>query len=205
MEVKFKAIENLIGKEKAEKLKAFFSGEETTETVEETKEEKVETKFEEAVLKDGSVILYDGELGVGVPVFVRTEEGDIEAPNGDYDLEDGRLVVVEGGLVVEVKGVEEEVEEELSNPLADAVQSLTDRVAQLESKFDDEQENRFKTEMAEMKETVKLVFEVVTAMGEEPSEEPTEKSEYKKVVAEKKTIKDRKLASIKNYLKTKKQ
>lgn len=77
-------------------------------------------KLAKAVLKlaeiptDKETLIIDGEIEVGKPVFVETEEGPVEAADGEYTLEDGRVVIVEAGVIAEIKEVEvEPVEEEL--------------------------------------------------------------------------------------------
>lgn len=66
---------------------------------------------------DKGTLLYDGELGVGAEVFVEIadEDGNVEyvAPeNGEYTLEDGKVLVVTDGKIEEIK--EPEVEETMS-------------------------------------------------------------------------------------------
>ena len=62
--------------------------------------------------KDGVVIYYDGELGVGTKLFVDAEMTQ-PAPEGEHELEDGTIVVVNAeGAIAEVKVKEEDVVEE---------------------------------------------------------------------------------------------
>lgn len=67
-------------------------------------------KFGEAKLKDGTVIKWEGEqpLSAGLALLIidpNNPEGFLPAPDGEHELEDGTVVVVEGGLVKEVKAV----------------------------------------------------------------------------------------------------
>lgn len=56
------------------------------------------------VKTDKSPLIYEGELAVGINVMVEDEEGNVvAAPDGEYNLEDGRVVVVKDGKVAEIK------------------------------------------------------------------------------------------------------
>lgn len=56
------------------------------------------------VKTDKSPLIYEGELAVGIEVMVEDEEGNVvAAPDGEYNLEDGRVVVVKEGKVAEIK------------------------------------------------------------------------------------------------------
>ena len=76
----------------------------------------VEENFLEAKLKDGTVVKVEGEsLAEGAKVVVVTEEGEIPAPNGVHELEDGSKIETVDGLVksivaAEVPELEVEVE-----------------------------------------------------------------------------------------------
>lgn len=60
-------------------------------------------RFAEVKTDKGSLI-YDGELAVDIEVMVEDEEGNVvAAPDGEYNLEDGRVVVVKDGKVAEIK------------------------------------------------------------------------------------------------------
>ena len=72
-----------------------------------------EVKLEQQALENGTVIEADS-FEAGSEVFIVTEDEKVALPIGEYQLEDGRmLVVVEEGLISEMKeaGEEEEVEE----------------------------------------------------------------------------------------------
>jgi len=73
----------------------------------------MEVKLETMKLSDGVTVLEAEMFEAGNEVFVVTEdEQKIALPIGEYELEDGRiLVVVEEGVISEVKEKEEEEEE----------------------------------------------------------------------------------------------
>ena len=80
-----------------------------------------EVKTDKAVLKyDG-----DGELEVGMEVFVETEADDtieyVHPEDGEYVMEDGRIIVVKAGIVEEIKDKVEEPAEMPAEPTAESM------------------------------------------------------------------------------------
>lgn len=72
---------------------------------------EVVTEFAEGVLADGTIVKFD-KLEAGGVLSVVTAEGEIPAPVGDHELEDGTIIVVaEAGVIAEVKLPEMEEEE----------------------------------------------------------------------------------------------
>lgn len=73
----------------------------------------MEVKLEQMKLGDGVTVIEAETFEAGNEVFVVTEdEQKIPVPVGEYELEDGRiLVVVEEGIISEIKEKEAEVEE----------------------------------------------------------------------------------------------
>lgn len=72
----------------------------------------LEVKLETMKLSDGVSMLEAESFEAGQPVFILTEdEQRIALPIGEYELEDGRiLVVIEEGVIAEIKEVSEEEE-----------------------------------------------------------------------------------------------
>lgn len=82
----------------------------------------LEVKLETMRLSDGVSMLEAEVFEAGQPVFILTEdEQRIALPIGDYELEDGRiLVVVEEGVIADVReAAEPEVEVEVEAPEAE--------------------------------------------------------------------------------------
>jgi len=82
----------------------------------------MEVKLETMRLSDGVSMLEAESFEAGQPVFILTEdEQRIALPIGDYELEDGRiLVVVEEGVIADVReAAEPEVEVEVEAPEAE--------------------------------------------------------------------------------------
>ena len=78
-------------------------------------EAQEETKVELAqmILENGTVLEAE-EFAPDFEVFIVTEEDKIAVPVGEYEMEDGRILVVEEeGIIKEIKAEEAEVEEEV--------------------------------------------------------------------------------------------
>jgi len=74
-----------------------------------TEEEVViEEKFGEAILVDGTIVKWDGDLVEGAALIVVLPEGEVAAPDGIHELEDGTIIETAGGLVVSIQAIGEE-------------------------------------------------------------------------------------------------
>ncbi len=72
-----------------------------------------EIKLEQQTLENGTVLEADS-FEAGKEIFIVTEDEKVAVPVGEYQMEDGRiLVVAEEGLIAEIKAEEEEKEEEV--------------------------------------------------------------------------------------------
>ena len=110
-----------------------------------------EVKLEQQALENGTVLEAEA-FEAGNEVFIVTEDEKVAVPVGEYQLEDGRiLVVAEEGLIAEIKT--EEAEEE-----------TTEEVEEVEAKEDEKEEMGYATkeELAE----VKSMIEEIKAMLE---------------------------------------
>lgn len=101
------------------------------------KDKKVDQKLNVLALKDGKNLLINAEVAAtGVEV---APLGAATLEDGDYELADGRKIVVAGGVITEVKEVEEPEmasaasEEEILGAVAKVVAS---EMAKIEAKFD---------------------------------------------------------------------
>ena len=127
-------------------------------------------QFAEVVTDKGTLTI-DGELAVGVDVYV----GDEVAADGEYVLEDGRIVVVTEGKVSEIKEAEPTEPTEPAEPVANAeptepteptepaydekqavINDLTAKVAELEAELI-EKENKITELEAKLAELEKPV------------------------------------------------
>ena len=110
-----------------------------------------EVKLEQQALENGTVLEAEA-FEAGNEVFIVTEDEKVAVPVGEYQLEDGRiLVVAEEGLIAEIKT--EEAEEE-----------TTEEVEEVEAKEEEKEEMGYATkeELAE----VKSMIEEIKAMLE---------------------------------------
>ena len=70
-----------------------------------------EVKLEQQALENGTVLEAEA-FEAGKEIFIVTEDEKVAVPVGEYQLEDGRiLVVAEEGLIAEIKTEEAEEEE----------------------------------------------------------------------------------------------
>ena len=118
------------------------------------KEEK-ELNFKDSKANDGEIIVRveADEFEVGLPLFVITEDGLIQAPAGKHTLEDGRIVEVnEEGVIVSIETpeVEEEVEEEVETPEAEIEVELG------EEKKEEMEEEKKEVEVVDMERVIGL-------------------------------------------------
>lgn len=170
-----------------EALKVKLNAEETTE--------ETTVELEDVKMVDGTILRIEPAIEVGATVQVIDENGEmIDAPDGDHELEDGRVLKTEGGIVVEVLGVEGEevVEEEMSeetpeptqpkldvealqNQLIDKLNTaITDKINNLKFAKEDEV-SALKKENAELKESLIELTELVGKFAATPAEEPKKK------------------------------
>mgnify|MGYP003628159683 FL=1 len=75
----------------------------------------IEEKFGEAILVDGTIVKWEGDLVEGAALVVVLPEGEVAAPDGVHELEDGTIIETAGGLVVSIQAVGEEVVVEEDN------------------------------------------------------------------------------------------
>jgi hypothetical protein len=108
-----------------------------------------EVKFEQQALENGTVLEAEA-FEAGNEVFIVTEDEKVAVPVGEYELEDGKILVVsEEGLIAEIKeaGEEETPEEE--------VEAKEDVVLEEEEK--EEMGYATKEELAEVKSMVEEI------------------------------------------------
>ena len=99
----------------------------------ELSEEKVE--LAEMSLKNGTVLVSE-EFAKGNAIFIKSEDGEMALPVGEYELEDGRtLFVVEEGIIDSIgEAAAEEAEEELSE------ETVTEETVETELEEEEEKE-----------------------------------------------------------------
>ena len=160
--------------------------------------EEKSTELAEATLENGTVIYTDEEFVVGAEAYIINDEGErISVPAGDYELNDGRLLVIgEGGAIEEIKGAEEPAEEPAAEePEAERVEQSTDEPkateeeeleVEVELEDEDEEEEKMYVTRDEVEEMIKAAFEALKEDDKEemsdvnpeaPKEEPKAEAE----------------------------
>lgn len=139
----------------------------------------METKLAQAKLENGTIIEAE-EMAQGNEVFIVTEEERIAMPIGEYQLEDGSVLIVEEeGIIASVGAAEEapEVEEEVEAS-EETSEELSEEVT--EENLEEEKEEMgyaTKEELAEVKdmiEEIKAMIKDKEEMSEEVQEEVKE-------------------------------
>ena len=124
---------------------------------------------------DKGILTYDGDLAVGVEV--KNEDGSKPA-DGEYKLEDDKVIVVKDGLVDEIKEVEVDVIEEMADEKPqdnvedkpqDKVEEKPNEVEELK-KLIDEHTSLLK----ELGDRLKTLEDLVKELNETPAAEPIE-------------------------------
>lgn len=128
----------------------------------ELSEEKVE--LAEISLKNGTLLVSE-EFTKGNAVFIKSEDGEMALPVGEYELEDGRtLFVVEEGIIDSIgEAAAEEAEEELSENTVE--ETVTEETVE--------------TELEEEKEEMKYVTKEEFALAMDELKSMIEKMGYK--------------------------
>ncbi len=159
-----------------EKVDSKFENEEVV--AEPTKEKETEAKedeqkFMDVPLADGETILsYDGELAAGTPIFVVGEDGEqMPAPEGTHelggDLAGVSIIVDSEGVITEVVDEREDaqsseenteeamskqdVEEMISNAVAEAMKPVSELVDKFESIT--KENKQFRSEIEKLKDS----------------------------------------------------
>ena len=199
-----------------EVLEATIKAEETKEVVDETtettKEEMAETvkeKFEDIVLADGSVAVAEPDVSLGAAVVVSVDDAMVEAPNGDHELADGRIITTEGGVITAIEEAEAEAEEDLGSdkeeeemevekPLNEAqereakkiIESIvTERVFSMEATLSVENEE-LKSKITRLETAFKSLLDLTEKLVEKPTTETAKKkrSGFAKLKKEKRIL-----------------
>jgi hypothetical protein len=151
-----------------------------------------EIKLEQMLMGDGVTKIEAETFEAGKEVFVVTEdEQKIAVPVGEYELEDGRiLVVVEEGIISEVKEkeeeeeeVEEETKEEVTEPMPE--EEMSAPVSAPKKTIESIVKETFFSEMEKLKEENELLKAELAKLSKvnETATEATELSETPEPIA----------------------
>lgn len=132
--------------------------------VELSTEEKIE--LAQAKLENGTVLEAES-FESGKEVFILTDDQKVALPIGEYEMEDGKiLVIAEDGIISEIKeGGEEEVVEE--------------EVEQVEEELKEEDKYATKQELAEIKSMVEEIKELMKEGKKEEMQKEEELMSHK--------------------------
>jgi hypothetical protein len=138
------------------KIKTFL-GEEKTEQVEETKLEQVEetqeeVKLAQATLENGTILEAEA-FEAGNEIFIVSEDDRVAVPVGEYQMEDGQMLIIEEeGIIGEIKAqeAEEEVEAEEEIEAYVSKEEFNNAVEEIKGMI-----NELKKDKEEMAEEVK--------------------------------------------------
>lgn len=136
----------------------------------ELSEEKVE--LAEVSLKNGTLLVSE-EFTKGNAVFIKSEDGEMALPVGEYELEDGRtLFVVEEGIIDSIsEAAAEEAEEELSE------ESVTEETVETELEEEEEKEEMKYVTKEEFALAMDELKSMIEKMGYKDKEEEMSKEE----------------------------
>ena len=138
----------------------------------ELSEEKVE--LAQISLKNGTLLVSE-EFTKGNAVFIKSEDGEMALPVGEYELEDGRtLFVVEEGLIDNISKAAEEAEEELSE---DTVEETTEETVETELEEEEEKEEMKYVTKEEFALAMDELKSMIEKMGYKDKEEEMSKEE----------------------------
>jgi len=129
--------------------------------------EPKEVKMASMVLADGQTTIEADEFAEGQAVFVVTEEERIPLPVGEYELEDGQILVVEEeGVIASISPMQEEAPEEAPaeevEQSAEEVKPSAKKVVESsvkETHFSKEEFDALKTEVEALKTELSAIKE----------------------------------------------
>ena len=148
------------------KIKTYL-GEDTADIVENIEQSQV-VELAQAKLENGTVLEAEA-FEAGNEIFILTDDEKVAVPVGEYQMEDGQILVVsEEGLIGEIKSAEQEEEVEASE--------------EVEEQLEEEVEAKYATkeELAEVKslvEEIKAMIEKKEEMSEVEEQVKEELSE----------------------------
>jgi len=155
-------------KKALEQIKNLLFADQVAEVV---SQEEVAVEFMEGVLADGTIVKFD-KLEAGGIISVVTPDGEVPAPVGEHELEDGTIVVVsEAGVIAEVKmveadGNEVDVEVEMSEEDEDPIVTEEEVVAEAQVDKFAEISEQFNSKLAEVETKVDMLNDVTKRLVE---------------------------------------
>jgi len=148
-----------------------------------------EVKLEQMKLENGTVLEAEA-FEKDNEVFIVTEDEKVPVPSGEYSLEDGKILVVEEGIISDIKEMEEEVEEEVveeeeatseEEEMKEEVYASKDEVSELKAIIED---LKAKLELKDQETAEEIGLAMTTMLSEQEKVEEAVKEELSKPAAE---------------------
>lgn len=142
-----------------------------------------EVKLEQMKLENGTVLEAEA-FEKDNEVFIVTEEEKVPVPSGEYQLEDGKILVVEEGIISDIKEMEEEVEEEEATSeeeMKEEVYASKDEVSELKAIIED---LKAKLELKDQETAEEIGLAMTTMLSEQEKVEEAVKEELSQPAAE---------------------
>ena len=143
-----------------------------------------EVKLEQMKLENGTVLEAEA-FEKDNEVFIVTEDEKVPVPSGEYQMEDGKILVVEEGLISEIKEMEEEVEEEEATSeeeeMKEEVYASKDEVSELKAIIED---LKAKLELKDQETAEEIGLAMTTMLSEQEKVEEAVKEELSQPAAE---------------------
>jgi len=143
-----------------------------------------EVKLEQMKLENGTVLEAEA-FEKDNEVFIVTEDEKVPVPSGEYSLEDGKILVVEEGIISDIKEMEEEVEEEEATSeeeeMKEEVYASKDEVSELKAIIED---LKAKLELKDQEIAEEIGLAMTTMLSEQEKVEEAVKEELSKPAAD---------------------
>lgn len=143
-----------------------------------------EVKLEQMKLDNGTVLEAEA-FEKDNEVFIVTEDEKVPVPSGEYSLEDGKILVVEEGIISDIKEMEEEVEEEEATSeeeeMKEEVYASKDEVSELKAIIED---LKAKLELKDQETAEEIGLAMTTMLSEQEKVEEAVKEELSKPAAD---------------------
>ena len=143
-----------------------------------------EVKLEQMKLENGTVLEAEA-FEKDNEVFIVTEDEKVPVPSGEYQLEDGKILVVNEGIISDIKEMEEEVEEEEATSeeeeMKEEVYASKDEVSELKAIIED---LKAKLELKDQEVAEEIGLAMTTMLSEQEKVEEAVKEELSQPAAE---------------------
>jgi hypothetical protein len=138
--------------------------------------------FKEVKTKDGKILSVEGEIKAGVKINQVDPSGTATpAPDGPYELEDGTILNVTGGLITDVKApIAEQVPAVPDPEMMAKMAAQETKIKELETKLSDSDKSR-----GELVAVFKKILEtpIETKMSVDKEKDSVSEKEYEKMSA----------------------